>query len=57
MKWALKYLKDTSSFNLCFKNGKLVQDGHIYANIANDIDFRNFKSEYLMIFVGEAISW
>ena len=57
VKWALKYLKSTSNFNLCFENGKHVQDGHIYANMAGDINFRNSKSEYLMTFVGEAISW
>jgi hypothetical protein len=57
VKWALKYLKGISSFNLCFENGKFVQDGHIYANMARDIDFRNSKSKYLMTFVWEAISW
>jgi len=57
VKWILGYLKGTSNFSLCFGNGKHVLDGYTNMNMVGDVDSRKSISEYLMIFLGEVISW
>ena len=57
MKWILRYLKGTSSFNLCFGNNKPVLDGYTDAYMAGDVDFRKSTSRYLMKFAEGVVSW
>ena len=57
VKWILRYLKGTSSFNLCFGNNKHVLDGYTDAYMAGDVDSRKSTSGYLMKFAGGAVLW
>jgi len=57
VKWILRYLKGISRVCLCFVSGKLVLNGYIDADMANDVDSRKSTSSYMLTFVGGAVLW
>nr|XP_025665257.1 uncharacterized protein LOC112763932 [Arachis hypogaea] len=57
VKWILRYLTGTSRVCLCFGSGQLGLDGFTDANMTGDLNSRKSTSDYMITFVGGAVSW
>jgi len=55
VKWVMRYLCGTSS--LCFGIGNPFICGYIDSGMADNVDTREFTSDYLITFAREAVSW
>lgn len=53
----MRYLRGTSNLKLSFGTGKLELVGYTDSVLAGDIDTRKSTSNYLISFVGGAVSW
>lgn len=57
VKWILRYLKGTSTMTLCFKQGKVILQGFVDADLGGKIDNRKSTSGYVFTINGTAVSW
>ena len=52
VKWIMRYLKETSSLNLCFGGEKPMLISYTDSDMAGDVDSRKSTSGYLIKFAG-----
>ena len=57
VKWILRYLRGTTSKELCFKGGDMVLTGYVDADLAGNVDIRRSTTGYVYTLGGTAVSW
>ena len=57
VKCIMRYLRGTSSLKLTFGDEKPVLAGYTDLDMVGDLDSKKSTSDYLMAFVGGAVSW